>query len=123
MQDIMEQLLTVLYGASGIAASALYIPQIIRYHRDPASRASISLLAWGGWIIIAAITIAYALYVVNSALIAAIAGLNVLAQLTVLAYGVRARMHPLHPPHPDGARFNLAATRGKIPAQGNATVL
>jgi len=90
-QVIMEQLLSVLYGASGIAASALYIPQIIRYHRDPAARESISLLSWGGWIVIAAITIAYALYEVKSTLIASVAGLNVLAQLTVLAYGIRAR--------------------------------
>jgi len=120
----MEQLLTVLYGASGIAASALYIPQIIRYHRDPASRASISLLAWGGWIVIAAITIAYALYVVKSTLIAAVAGLNVLAQLTVLAYGVRARIYaPASPLHADGAGFSRAATRGKIPPQGKASVL
>lgn len=98
----MEQLLSVLYGVSGIAASALYIPQIIRYHRDPASRASISLLSWGGWIVIAAITIAYALFVVDSELIAAVAGLNVLAQLTVLAYGISARMRSA-PPHRDGA--------------------
>lgn len=87
----MEQLLSVLYGVSGIAASALYIPQIIRYHRDPLARESISLLSWGGWIVIAAITIAYALYVVKSTLIASVAGLNVLAQITVFAYGIRAR--------------------------------
>ncbi|WP_420474675.1 hypothetical protein [Noviherbaspirillum sp. ST9] len=87
----MEQLLSVLYGVSGIAASALYIPQIIRYHRDPSARASISLLSWGGWIVIAAITIAYALCVVKSTLIAAVAGLNVLAQITVLSYGLRSR--------------------------------
>ena len=89
----MEQLLSVLYGVSGIAASALYIPQIIRYHRNPASRASISLLSWGGWIVIAGITIAYALCVVDSVLIAGVAGLNVLAQITVLAYGFTARLH------------------------------
>lgn len=87
----MEQLLSFLYGASGIAASALYIPQIMKYHRDRASRESISLLAWGGWIVIAAITIAYALCVVKSILIAAVAGLNVMAQVTVLAYGISAR--------------------------------
>ncbi|OWW21899.1 hypothetical protein [Noviherbaspirillum denitrificans] len=87
----MEQLLSLLYGASGIAASALYIPQILRYHRDPASRASISLLSWSGWILIAAITIAYALCVVGNVLIAAVAGLNIVAQLTVLAYGLTAR--------------------------------
>lgn len=96
----MEQLLSVLYGVSGIAASALYIPQIIRYHRDPAARESISLLSWGGWIVIAAITIAYALCVVKSTLIASVAGLNVLAQVTVLAYGLRSRFRTgrLHSP-------------------------
>lgn len=88
----MEQLLSVLYGASGITASALYIPQILKYHRDPASRESISLLSWGGWILIATVTIAYALVVVKSTLIAAVAGLNIVAQLTVLAYGIRTRL-------------------------------
>ena len=88
----MEQILSVLYGVSGIAASALYLPQILKYHRDREARLSISLLAWGGWIVIAAITIAYALVVVKSTLIAAVAGLNILAQLTVLAYGLSARL-------------------------------
>jgi penicillin V acylase-like amidase (Ntn superfamily) len=80
-----------LYGASGIAASALYLPQILKYHRDPGSRMSISLLAWGGWIVIAAITILYALYVVKSPLIVMVASLNVTAQLVVLGYGLSAR--------------------------------
>jgi cobalamin biosynthesis protein CobD/CbiB len=88
----MEQILSVLYGASGIAASALYLPQILKYHRDRDARQSISLLAWGGWIVIAAITIAYALVVVRSPLIAAVAALNILAQLIVLAYGLTARL-------------------------------
>lgn len=88
----MEQILSVLYGASGVAASALYIPQIIKYHRDRDARMSISLLSWGGWIAIACVTILYALYVVKSQLIAMVAGLNVLAQITVLSYGVSARL-------------------------------
>ncbi|HYD96753.1 MAG TPA: hypothetical protein VEC01_15600 [Noviherbaspirillum sp.] len=88
----MEQILSVLYGASGIAAAALYIPQILKYHRDRNARHAISLLSWGGWIMIAAITIAYALCVVHSPLIAAVAALNVLAQLAVLGYGISARL-------------------------------
>ncbi|HEY0848015.1 MAG TPA: hypothetical protein VGE12_21800 [Noviherbaspirillum sp.] len=91
----MEQLLSVLYGVSGIAASALYVPQILKYHRDRDSRTSISLLSWGGWIAIACITILYALYVVNSPLIAMVAGLNVIAQVTVLSYGLSARLGKL----------------------------
>ncbi|WP_136419627.1 hypothetical protein [Herbaspirillum sp. ST 5-3] len=89
---MMEQVLSVLYGASGIAASALYVPQILKYHRDRDARLSISLLAWGGWIAIAAIAVLYALFVVRNSLIAMVAGLNILAQLTVLFYGVNARM-------------------------------
>lgn len=88
----MEHVLSLLYGASGIAASALYIPQILRYRRDPASRHSISLLSWSGWIAVAAVTVLYALCVVKSILIAAVAGLNLLAQATVLVYGLRARV-------------------------------
>lgn len=88
----MEQLLSILYGASGVAASALYLPQILKYHRDRDARLSISLVSWTGWIVIAAITIAYALYVVKSYLIAMVAGLNVIAQVTVLSYGLRARL-------------------------------
>jgi hypothetical protein len=90
----MEQILSILYGASGVAASALYVPQILKYHRDHHARRSISLLAWGGWAAIAAVTVLYALYVVKSDLIAMVAGLNAVAQLTVLVYGAHARLAP-----------------------------
>ncbi|KRB94012.1 hypothetical protein [Noviherbaspirillum sp. Root189] len=88
----MEQVLSVLYGVSGLAATALYIPQILRYHRDPLMRRSISLLTWGGWIGVTLVTILYAIYVVKSPLFALVAGINALAQLTVLAYGITARI-------------------------------
>jgi hypothetical protein len=88
----MEQVLSVLYGASGIAASALYVPQILKYHRDRDARMSISILSWAGWIAIAAVTILYALYVAKNYLFASVASLNVVAQLTVLFYGVNARL-------------------------------
>lgn len=88
----MEKLLTLMYGASGVTAAALYLPQILNYHRNPEARASISLLSWGGWIAIACITILYALLVADNPLIAAIAALNVLAQLAVLGYGIKARL-------------------------------
>lgn len=87
----MEQILSFLYGLSGITAAALYVPQILKYRRDPVARRSISLLSWGGWIMIAGVTVLYALYVVKSYLFAAVAGLNAAAQLTVLYYGVRER--------------------------------
>lgn len=90
----MEQVISILYGASGIAASALYLPQILRYHRDPGARRSISLLAWGGWILIAMVTILYALIVVHSPLFAGVAALNVLAQSVVVFYGISARIRP-----------------------------
>jgi len=100
----MEQILSVLYGASGVTAAALYVPQILKYRRDRAARQSISLLAWGGWIVIAAVSVLYALCVVRSALFALVAGLNALAQLTVLFYGVRERLAQRAPrlPRPAG---------------------
>lgn len=88
----MEQLLSILYGVSGVAASALYIPQIIKYHRDREARKSISLLSWSGWIAIAAVTILYAIFVVKNVLFAAVAMMNVIAQITVLIYGLHARL-------------------------------
>lgn len=87
----MEQVLSVLYGTSGIAATALYLPQILKYHRDRRARMSISLVAWSGWIAIAAIGVLYALLVARNPLIAAVAGMNIVAQLTVLSYGIAAR--------------------------------
>lgn len=88
----MEQILSVLYGVSGIAASALYVPQILKYHQDRVSRQSISLLAWGGWVAIAMVTILYALYVAKNYLFAIVASLNVAAQIVVLCYGVMSRL-------------------------------
>lgn len=88
----MEKLLTLLYGVSGVAAAALYLPQIRAYHRDCAARASISLLSWGGWLAVACVTILYATCVIRNPLIAGLAALNVLAQSTVLFYGIRARL-------------------------------
>ena len=88
----MEHLLSVLYGISGITASALYIPQILKYRRDREACRSISLLSWGGWIAIACVTLMYALFVVKSRLFASVVSLNIMAQSSVLAYGVRARL-------------------------------
>jgi hypothetical protein len=89
----MEHFLSLLYGASGIIASALYLPQILKYHRHPEARNSISLLSWGGWIAIAMVTILYALLVVKNTLFASVVALNVAAQLTVLAYGLHSRLN------------------------------
>lgn len=86
----MEQILSVLYAVSGIAASALYIPQLIRYHRDPAARMSISVLSWSGWFAVTLVTVLYAAYVVKNALFAMVATTNAVAQLTVLVYGINA---------------------------------
>lgn len=89
---MMEQVLSTLYGVSGIAASALYFPQILRYHRDRDARRSISLLTWSGWIVVTFVTILYAAYVVKNTLFTTVAGLNAAAQATVLAYGIAARL-------------------------------
>ena len=87
----MEHLLSLLYGISGVTSSALYLPQILKYKSDPEARRSISLLSWGGWIAIACVTLMYALFVVKSKLFAGVVSLNIVAQSSVLAYGVRAR--------------------------------
>jgi hypothetical protein len=88
----MEHLLSLLYGISGVTSSALSLPQILKYKSDPEARRSISLLSWGGWIAIACVTLMYALFVVKSRLFASVVSLNIMAQSSVLAYGVRARL-------------------------------
>lgn len=88
----MDMLLTLLYGASGMAAALLYLPQIRTYHRDRAARSSISLLTWGGWIGVTGVTVLYACYVIHNPLIALVAALNILAQVTVFWYGIGARI-------------------------------
>lgn len=89
---IMEQILSVLYGVSGVLASALYLPQIAKFHQDHEARRSISLTSWGGWIVIAIIAILYAIVVAKNYLIATVATLNVAAQAVVLCYGINARL-------------------------------
>jgi len=91
----MEHLLSILYGISGVSASALYVPQIIKYRREREACMSISILTWSGWVIITSITVLYALCVVKSYLFASVAALNVVAQLAVLGYGLRARLVPV----------------------------
>jgi len=91
-QERMEQTLSVLYGISGIASSALYVPQILKYHRDPAARRAISLLSWAGWIAMTMVTILYASYVVKNRLFVSVACLNVSSQTVVLLYGISARL-------------------------------
>jgi hypothetical protein len=88
----MEQLLSVLYGVSGIAASALYVPQIIKYRRDQDACKSISLLTWGGWIAVSAVTIIYALFVLRNYLVATVAVTSTVAQVAVLFYAINARL-------------------------------
>jgi uncharacterized protein with PQ loop repeat len=88
----MEQILSVLYGISGIAASAFYIPQILKYHRDQDACKSISLFSWGGWIAVTAVTVVYALYVIKSYLVATVAATNLVAQSSVMFYGVKVQL-------------------------------
>lgn len=88
----MEQVLSMLYGISGVAALGCYLPQLMRYHRDPLARASISIGSWGGWIAVTLVTLLYAVFVQKSGLFAGVTAMNAAAQGAVLAYGIRGRI-------------------------------
>lgn len=88
----MEQVLSMLYGISGVAALGCYLPQLRRYHRDPRARDSISISSWGGWIAVTLITLLYAVFVQKSGLFAGVTALNAAAQCAVLAYGIKGRL-------------------------------
>jgi hypothetical protein len=120
----MEHLLSILYGVSGIAASALYVPQIMRYRRDQEACKSISLLSWGGWIAVAAVTIVYALLVIKSYLVAVVAGTSIVAQSTVLFYGINAQFAkrlPSLPPAGQEAAGAIAQSAQRTMEIGAAT--
>ncbi len=87
----MEQVLSMLYGISGVAALGCYLPQLLRYHRDPHARKSISVVSWSGWIAATLVTLLYAVFVEKSSLFASVTALNAAAQSMVLAYGVKGR--------------------------------
>jgi len=87
----MEQVLSMLYGISGVAALGCYLPQLLRYHRDPQARRSISVASWSGWIAVTFVTLLYALFVEKSRLFAGVTAMNAAAQCAVLAYGIRGR--------------------------------
>jgi hypothetical protein len=87
----MEQVLSMLYGISGVAALGCYLPQLLRYHRDPQARRSISVASWSGWIAVTLITLLYAVFVEKSRLFAGVTAMNAAAQCVVLAYGIRGR--------------------------------
>lgn len=56
----MDALLTTLYGFGGIAASAFYVPTMLKLMRHPECWRGQSLVSWSGWIAIAFVTLAYA---------------------------------------------------------------
>lgn len=87
----MEQVLSMLYGISGVAALGCYLPQLIRYHRDPRARDSISVSSWSGWIAVTLVTLLYAIFVQKSALFAGVTAMNAAAQCAVLTYGIKSR--------------------------------
>lgn len=79
----------MLYGISGVAALGCYLPQLMRYHRDPQARGSISVAAWSGWISVTLVTLMYAVVVEKSGLFAGVTAMNAAAQCAVLAYGIK----------------------------------
>lgn len=82
----------MLYGISGVAALGCYLPQLLRYHRDPQACHSISVASWSGWIAVTLVTLLYAIFVEKSRLFAGVTAMNAAAQCAVLAYGIRGRV-------------------------------
>lgn len=88
----LPSLLSTLYAAGGIAACLFYLPQLARMARDAHTRRAMSLLSWGGWLAVSAITVLYALVVVRHPEMVLVAAANTVCQTVVVGLTLAQRL-------------------------------
>lgn len=89
--DLLD-MLTLLYAGSGIATNLLYGPQLWRLWQDAASRRSLVLSTWLGWLLLDVVTVAYAALVDGHVEVLLVALANTLAQGLVVGFIVYQRI-------------------------------
>ena|SRR5690348_4409954 len=85
------------YVAGGAGMALSYWPQLRLYWRSPEARRSISPLTWAAWSGGALVTTCYAALVVQDTPFAVISGVNAVASVTVLLFGLSIQHKPLRP--------------------------
>lgn len=81
---MMNAVLTALYGAGGLVATALYLPTIAKLVRDAECWKGQSLVSWSGWIMVATVSLLYAVLVNGDPVFMFATSLNFAAQTVVL---------------------------------------
>ncbi len=76
--------LASLYAISGILGCACYLPQIVRLAKGAEARRSMSLATWGGWLVLGAVTLVYAIDLGQREMML-VNGLNSACQAVVVA--------------------------------------
>lgn len=89
----LETIVAAAYAVSGGVAAGLYLPQLRRLTSCAQARRAMSLLAWGGWLAMGLVTVAYAALVLGDGPMTAVSGANAAMQSLVfsLAAWQRAR--------------------------------
>lgn len=87
------------YVVGGVGVALSYWPQLRLYWHQPAARRGISPVTWAAWSGGALVTTCYAAVVVQDLPFAAISGVNAVASVTVLLFGLSVQRKP---PRPDG---------------------
>ena len=82
------------YLAGGLGVALSYWPQLSLYWRQPGSRKTISPVTWAAWSGGALVTTCYAVVVVQDLPFAAISGVNAVASLIVMLFGLSAHRRP-----------------------------
>ncbi|MEW5729469.1 MAG: hypothetical protein AB1918_16695 [Pseudomonadota bacterium] len=96
----VETAIAAAYAVSGLAGAALYLPQLRRLLASSEARRAMSLTAWGGWLAMGMVTVAYAAVVLGDGAMTAVSGANAGFQLAVvsLVAGQRVRDRRARPP-------------------------
>jgi len=89
------------YLAGGVGIALSYWPQLSLYWREPATRRGIAVLSWASWSFGALVTTCYAAIVVHDLPFTCISGLNAVASVLVMMFGLSARQRPPRQRHMD----------------------
>jgi len=93
---MLVHVLTLLYGVSGFALVACYIPQALSAWRDQNGAQAVSIVTWSFWLVCATVALAYAALVVKDLAFAATNVGNVAGCATVLSVALIKRREARH---------------------------
>ncbi|MDA8232851.1 MAG: hypothetical protein M0006_16085 [Magnetospirillum sp.] len=86
------ELLTPLYAASGLAASAFYLPQMRLLFASAKARRAMSPATWGGWLAVAAVNQLYVTVVAGDRAMIAVGAASLACQGVVFALALGQRI-------------------------------